>query len=610
MKKIWAFRLIAVLIPFIVLLLIELSLRLFDYGHDYSLFIENPDASQYLLPRPDIVKRYFPKDSEVPTVTIETNFFRKNKPEDGIRIFVQGGSTAAGFPFGYGASIAGMLDYRLKKTFPDRSVEVINTALSAVNSFTMLDFADEIIEQQPDAILIYAGHNEFLGILGVGSAYTAANSYSATRIYLDVKEYRLFQLLQNTFSSIKAEDTASATAEQNSRTFMAKVAKQKNIGRDSEIFQLGLEQFKNNLTDLIEKYQAAGIPVYVATIASNLKHQKPFVSNQIPQQILSKNEAVFKAIKLRAITPEQSIQIEHIASKFQSADLYYFLGNYYAATNNFVKSKQAYLNARDHDLLRFRAPSEINQIITDLSKANGVTLVDANAALEKRSPDGIIGNNLMLEHLHPTIEGYFTIADSFYSVLEQTKPFGSYPNAISKTTAAADIPIFPAEEYWGKAKIAALVADYPFTTIPTKPNFPPIKTWDEQMGFAAYKKKSSWLDIAIQTMKRSKDNPAKLALSAKLLADALPHRADYNYQAGVILIQNKQAVEAPRYLLRAIEIQPDNINFQLALSHAYSEQKRYNKAIPWINSVLKLEPKNQTALDAKQQINKITTNKQ
>ena len=52
-----------------------------------------------------------------------------------------------------------MLEGRIRASQPTRYVEVINTAMSAVNSYTLLDFADEIIAQNPDAVLIYAGHN-------------------------------------------------------------------------------------------------------------------------------------------------------------------------------------------------------------------------------------------------------------------------------------------------------------------------------------------------------------------------------------------------------------------------------------------------------------------
>ena len=42
--------------------------------------------------------------------------------------------------------------------------------MAAVTSYVLLDFADEIIAQQPDAVVIYTGHNEYLGIGGVGSS--------------------------------------------------------------------------------------------------------------------------------------------------------------------------------------------------------------------------------------------------------------------------------------------------------------------------------------------------------------------------------------------------------------------------------------------------------
>ena len=148
------FRLIMISIPILFFVLLELVLRVVGYGHSYPLFITTPDSDNYVLARPDIIKRYFADNVPKPSVTMEANLFLKNKPDNGLRIFVQGGSTAAGFPYGLGASPAGMLDQRLKQTFPDKHVEVINTAMSAVNSFTLLDFVDEIIAQQPDAVLI------------------------------------------------------------------------------------------------------------------------------------------------------------------------------------------------------------------------------------------------------------------------------------------------------------------------------------------------------------------------------------------------------------------------------------------------------------------------
>ncbi len=569
MNKTRVYQLIALAIPFAFFALLEGGLRLFDYGRDMPLFMDYPQAENstappYLLPRPDVVKRYFPEGSAAPSVTIETNFFLKNKPEDALRIVVQGGSTAAGFPFGYGASIAGMLDYRLKQSFPDKTVEVINTALAAVNSYTVLDFVDEIIEQKPDAVLIYAGHNEYLGILGVGSAYTAANSAAATLLYLKLKDSRIFQLLQNIYWQFTKADVPKNA--QRSRTFMSKVAKHKNIPFGSELYEAGLAQFDNNISLVIAKYQAAGIPVFISSIASNLADQAPFSSKETPNE--------------------------------QNADYYYQQGQKLLAQANYKKAKQAFTKARDYDLLRFRAPSAMNDIIIELAKNESVYFVDANQALTQAAKHGIIGKSLMLEHLHPTIDGYFVIADSFYNAIVKSNVFGQFPQPISTAKAQKDVPVFDAEVYWGKAKIAGLMADYPFTDKPQKVKLPVAKTPSDRLGLSAYRKKIGWLTIATENLNYAKKNdPALFLKSAKLLADAMPFDAAHNYRAGVALIKAKQFFQAPRYLKRAVAVNQSDVNYPLALSHAYLEQGKLKQAVPWLESVLVLEPKNATAND-------------
>ena len=86
-----------------------------------------------------------------------------------------------------------MLEQRLLQTFPGRNIEVINTAMAAVNSYTLFDFVDEIIEQKPDLILIYAGHNEYYGSLGVGSAESLGRFRPVINLYLRLQHLRIVQ---------------------------------------------------------------------------------------------------------------------------------------------------------------------------------------------------------------------------------------------------------------------------------------------------------------------------------------------------------------------------------------------------------------------------------
>ena len=101
-KKI-SFILITLLLPFGILLIIEGLLVVSNFGNAYPLFIDkvSKNASvKYLQPNPDVIQRYFSEPRFAPNVSPDTVYFSKQKPNDSFRIVIQGGSTAAGFPYG------------------------------------------------------------------------------------------------------------------------------------------------------------------------------------------------------------------------------------------------------------------------------------------------------------------------------------------------------------------------------------------------------------------------------------------------------------------------------------------------------------------------------
>jgi len=77
----------------------------------------------------------------------------------------------------------------------------------------------------------------------------------------------------------------------------------------------------------------------------------------------------------------------------------------------------------------------------------------------------------------------------------------------------------------------------------------------------------------------------------------MPFDAAHNYRAGVALIQQNQFAQAQRYLKRAIAANKSDVNYQLALSHAFLELGKLKQALPMLESVLRLDPNNKTAND-------------
>lgn len=556
-QRIWLFRGVAVTIPFLFFLLLEMGLRLSGFGRDLPLFILNQTSPDYLLPNPDVVKRYFPAGAATPNVSMEANFLLKVKPDNAIRIIVQGGSTAAGFPYGLGASLAGLLDHRIKDSLPEQSVEVVNTAMSAVNSYTLLDFADEIIEQQPDAVLIYAGHNEFLGILGVGSNYSAYGSGTTNLLFLKFKSLRTFQLLQGLYTKTQGNGASAADAPtpgENARTLMAQVAKHKDIALGSHLFEQGIAQFETNMSLLLAKYQNAGIPVFISTIASNLKDQSPFASADASPDLLRQLQALRNKAKLQQLSHQALTEFsDTVLRTSDSADLHFELGHIFVSVNNTTKALDHFIKAKDLDRLRFRAPEQINQLIRQLANKYQATLVDSHQAMQDRSPQGLIGNNLMLEHLHPNLQGYFVIANAFYDAIEQQNMFDNW-QSIHVTHAWKNRPILPAEEYYGFAKILNLKTDYPFTDTPKKLQLPPPSDWQQQIGYDYFSKKLDWLSMvkaSRQGYLQANDKHMLLKID-RLLADALPHSARANFNAGNSLFANNQKALAEHYFQRAL----------------------------------------------------------
>lgn len=542
MRK-FSFWLILLCVPLLLIAALEGAVRVLGLVPTYPVFVPHPAAAHYLTMRPDVIRRYFPAGADIPNVTGEPHYFLQEKPKNGIRLFVQGGSTAAGYPYGLGASIASMVENRLRQSWPDRPVEVINTALSAVNSYTLLDMADAIVAQQPDAVLIYAGHNEFVGIMGVGSNYRLAESPTATAVYLQLKQLHLYKLLEQLLVS----QPAATSNSQEKRTLMSKMAAAQPIALDSPLYQAGMAQFQRNMRQLLAIYRKAGIPVYIATVGSNIADQPPFQSADLTSEQLQSLTALQRG------DASQFAALAASAKAQQQAQLSYQLGQWLRQQKRASEAHEWLSRARDFDTLRFRAPQGINQQIRAFADNQSVWLVDAEQALRDHSPDGLIGRQLMLEHLHPNLPGYFVIADAFYQAIAKSQQLPAYTVQVDKARAWRLRPVIPAEEFAAFARVAQLTSDYPFQRTPQPVELPAAENPLQQAGLDFYAKKIDWLQlmqISMQVYQQQGDAEMQLKI-ALILADAAPDQPSWNAYAATLLEKSNTPELAWWYRQRA-----------------------------------------------------------
>ena len=200
---------IVIAVPFLLLGAVELVLRAVGYGDDYPLFVTAPQHPEYLQPNPQMARRYFANGPFVPTPSLD--FIHANRTSKTYRIVFQGESSAQGFPYGHGGMPSRMLEQRVAATFPDRDIEIVNTALTGVNSYTLRDQVDEVVAQHPDAVLIYTGHNEYYGVFGAGAARGSRLHRPLVLTYLAVGRSRIVQLLAQLIGHASAKPARAVT---------------------------------------------------------------------------------------------------------------------------------------------------------------------------------------------------------------------------------------------------------------------------------------------------------------------------------------------------------------------------------------------------------------
>lgn len=608
-----AFYVIAILLPFVLLLILEGLLHLSGFGKEYPLFVPSNYSQDYLQPNPEVVKRFFHQAKFAPPVGPDTFLFRKNKDSDSIRIVLMGGSTAAGFPYGRFGSPAGMLNQRIKAQFPDSHVEIISVAMASINSYALLDFVDEVIEIEPDAVLIYAGHNEYLGVMGVGSVYASNGSHAANLLFLKLKDWRIFQLIQSIYYAL-FQTPVDTDHSNGSRTVMASVAKEKAIAFDSALFAQGSAQFEQNLMAIQSAFRNAKIPLYLSTIASNEMDLPPFSSSSNPDVEQLIDRAIPRSHR-RII--QQGVKL--LESGDTSADLAYAVAQAMLDESD-ERAAKFFTLAKDYDLLRFRAPSSFNHIIQEIAESSSsgkstTFLVDSETAIRNDSSGKIIGAKHMLEHLHPTPRGYFLIADSFYQGLLANGFFNKLAAANQTISAALlteqawqNMPLSEVDQLVGEYKISTLTSDYPFTNNKIDVPAPKSDTSIQQIAKRRIEGEP-WITTQQQLLVilQQQNNTSEAAKAAGLLYDALPNETEAARAASLLYLDINELGFAEFYARRALadSIKNDttNANYYLTLAEIIFKSGDISGAVSILDELLEIEPNNTRAINIKNQLN-------
>lgn len=605
------FKIVLVLIPIVFIILLEFSLRILGYGKDYSQWVEI--APGQLVLNPDVAYRYFHSTKGIPYSN--QNSFYAEKPANTFRIFIMGGSSAAGYPYTPNGDFGLYIKKKLEILYPNYNIEVINVALTATNSYTIKDLLPGAIEQKPDLILFYAGHNEYYGAYGVGSMESIGQSRTVVNFILSLEKFKTFNLLRDFLQWVQgsfAESNGGAIKQ--SGTLMSRMVKDQTISFNSDIYNYGIEQFRGNFNDILSLCKENKIPVVISTLTSNLKDQPPFVSlkvNGLPEAITVFNEAQLKL-------------------------------------NDYSEALKDYRYAKDLDGLRFRAPQKINDIIIEYSKKYDYPLVDIDSVFNSASPFGITGDNLMTDHLHPTFEGYKLIGKSFFEVMDKNNLLPKSQKIIINnqtldSLANENVYITKLDSVISRYRILVLKNDWPFSEPKTvaymlklfnQQNFIDsiaVKVLDNRYSWERahretaeyylrrkdYKEFAKEVNVLITQypfVKEYYSFAVDQLLFAKRFDDVYPFLlkaqkrfpgALYAKWIGIIDLSKENVNSAIQYLNESLKYASNDAQVYFNLAGAYAKKKMFNEALTSINNCMAVNPNYPGAAGLKGQLSQI-----
>ena len=296
---------------------------------------------------------------------------------------------------------------------PDRPVEVVNAAMTAISSAVIVDIARDLQALRPDVVVVYMGNNEVIGPYGPGTVFTAwpgAVRLAALRARLT--RLRLAQLLRR--------PRRPGARSWEGLDLFAHIHFPENDPRLEPMY----DAFRRNLESILLAGRRSGARVLLATVAVNLADCPPFGSEE-PDILPPADRDAWTAAFQSGRTAQERGDAAAAREAFlvaqglfdRHAGLIYHLAQAEEALGRPEAAQTLFQRARDLDTRRFRTDSRLNRLIRDVAREQGVELVDAEAAFDEAAR-GAPGEEFFLDHVHFTFAGTRLLAGRLAAAIQ------------------------------------------------------------------------------------------------------------------------------------------------------------------------------------------------
>ncbi len=593
---------------------LELVLRWMGVGWPTSFLLRSEVGGRPVwVENPRFTWRYMPPElGRVPQpfalpVSRDTNL---------IRVLVLGESAAMGDPepaYGYPRVLETLLAARL----PGRRVEVVNVAMTAINSHVIRDIADDCAGLGADVWVVYMGNNEVTGPFGPGTIFGRQSPPNGwIRLVTGLKKTRTGQWMdQLGRRRMSAGDGPGGWG--GLEMFL-----EQQVTDDDPRLDRVRTSFEENLRHIIGKGRESGAQVVVGTMAVNLRDCAPFASRSragLSEEASGQWERAFREgreaqdrgdAEAARMAYDRAMALDdgHAELVFRRARVGLGLGETNVAA--------LFARARDLDTLRFRTDSRMNALIRGVvtnRETEGIWLADVERTFAVNTPGRTPGNEVFWEHVHFRLPGSYLLALATGVLVLESLPrevtAAARPDWISLDEVAQRLPVTSWSDFRIVEAVRSRLARPPFSTqanaverdqrlqrelVSLARGVQPtaFNVQADVFRKAIEQRPEDWVlhDQFGRLHESFGDTAGAMSAWARVI-ELVPHHFSVRYQMGRMLAsKDDTAAQAEPYLREAMKLRPQTAEVHVALGQALARQKRFDEADVEFREATRLRP--------------------
>ena len=344
--------------------------------------------------------------------------------EGRLSICVLGGSSVNGYPFGPRGGFPRWTEAILQDVVPGGDVHVANCGIDCAPLSLLADVFEDVSHKQPDAVVVYAGHNEWLEAELAVTANVRPMPDKALRARLS--HTAVYWNLRRAYLQLSGqpEDLIAGLG----NIVMPKTRASMRFSGENmhdDIREDVAATFEKNLRRIARLAKERNITLVLCTVASNRSEWPPLLSlapMHLPKEDYDRWLGHYYAglDALRTDPAQEKEALEQAAAIHEDhAGLLYSLAVALDGLGERECARGLFGRANDLDMMPSRSKSEMNAAVRKVAREYGAELVDVEQAFEDLAAEGTAGFDLFVDNCHPNLRGHSVIGRLIARALER-----------------------------------------------------------------------------------------------------------------------------------------------------------------------------------------------